>query len=159
MTTPPDDLEEKVDVLLENIKLKEQFSELAQQNKISTSAYQLAHSLRLAEYDSVIKQAQKMIDKDNSNYFAFYYQGLAFRSQQKNTPAIEAFSKAIKVKPLAEFYLERGITFTTEKKWAPAIQDYQKARELKSGSIDVQARSHFFEGRTWQMQGNSKRAI
>ena len=156
---PPDDLEEKIDSLVENMKQREEVKELKRINEMLVSGHRLAYLLRREKYDRIIEQAQEIIKQDDTNHLAFYYQGLAFREQHKYTPAIEAFSKAIKVKPWADFYLERGIALTLDRKWAPAIQDYQKAREREPSNIDVQARSHFLEGRTWQIQGNLKRAI
>jgi len=155
MTTPPDDLEEKVDLLLENIKQREKIGELEQQSHWWQGAHRLASLWGCQNYPSLISEASRLIEEDGTNYFARYYRGLAFHRQQEYDKALNDFTRAISLKPYGDFYLRRGITFAHQKEWVKAILDYQKVQELAPEYADA----YLWEGRAWHAMGNLEKAL
>ncbi len=151
--TDTDDLERKINFALENI-------ELQTEKRFLTAGIDLAYLLGGKEYNEIIKCAQKLIEEDPKNYFAFYYFGRALHAQGKYTQAIEALNKAIDLRQRPEFYYARGGAHMRAMEWNSGDRDFQEA-----GKIDPQrfpyskAEMSFRQGRVWDYKGNLEKAI
>ncbi len=155
MTKAREELEQRINLLLANVKLTEKVSALEKKDLATQEAYRLAQLWGQRNYPCLIQYAQEVLERDVHNFFAHYYRGLAFRRRQKYDEAIQDFTAAIDLRPYGDFYLQRGIAWAHKQEWVKAIQDYQTVQQLAPHYADA----YLWEGRAWQEMGNLEKAI
>ena len=80
---------------------------------------------------------RKAIQKDKSNFEAYYWIGNYYNNKRKYKKAIEYYSKAIEINPgFADAYANRGYAKNNLKDKTGACKDWKKARKLGKNNLD-----------------------
>lgn len=94
--------------------------------------------LQRGEFAGAAKQLQQAISVNTQSDQTFYNYGLALKALKRPQEAVEAFTRAIGIKPtVAEAWNNRGTAFNDLKQYQSAIADFDRAIALSANYADA----------------------
>ena len=105
-------------------------------------------------YEAMLADCDRMIDYDEDNYAAYYYQGIAHRLMDNLEEAIGSFDKALEIRPGdPTIHLRRGIA------WYYLGDNRLARRDFEVSQADFSGRGLFWTGVTYAKEGEFREAI